>query len=424
MNDVNQTLTIFRHASQLVTVNPSASSRENPLAVIEDGTLVVKEGVIVWLGKDVDLPDKFTSDTKATNIDMRGKILLPGLIDSHTHPVFAGNRAKEFEMRLQGKSYVEIAEAGGGIANTVRSTREASEDELYTLAQKRLNTMLSFGVTTLEAKSGYGLDKESELNALRAIARLKKSQPQTIVATYMGAHDFPPEAKNDPQAQANYVDQLCEHDIPEVAKLKLADCCDVFCETGYFSVVQSRRVLETAKRHGLKLKIHSDEFNAIGGTELAGEVGALSADHLLHVTDSGMSALKENKVVATLLPGTAFYLDVPYAPARKLLDAGVTVALATDFNPGSCMTENLQWMMTLGCLKMKMMPAEAIQGVTLNAAKALGLDSDRGSLDVGKRADITVFDVTSYQELLYHYGVNFLTDVFIEGKLVWSATAC
>ncbi len=421
---MSDTLTIFRYASQLVTVNAKQSSEANPLAAIDDGALVVKNGVIAWLGKDTDLPDEFTSMADVNVVDVSGKILLPGLIDSHTHPVFAGNRAKEFEMRLQGKSYVDIAEAGGGIANTVRSTREASEDELFTLAQKRLDTMLSFGVTTLEAKSGYGLDQQSELNALRVIARLKKSQPQTIVATYMGAHDFPPDIKNDPEAQEAYVTRLCEQDIPEVAKLELADCCDVFCETGYFSVEQSRRVLETAKQLGLKLKIHSDEFNAIGGTELAGDVGALSADHLLHVTDRGMTALKENNVVATLLPGTAFYLDVSYAPARKLLDAGVTVALATDFNPGSCMTENLQWMMTLGCLKMKMMPAEAIQGVTINAAKALGLDADRGSLEVGKRGDITVFDVTSYQELLYHYGVNFLTDVFIEGQSVWSASAC
>lgn len=406
-------ITVIIIAKQIVTVDSKYSTPENPLGVIENGAIVFQDDKIQWLGTVAEL-DR-ASYSNATTVDANDQIVLPGLIDSHTHPVFAGDRAKEFEMRLEGKTYQEIAEAGGGILNTVRATREASEDQLYDLAKARLSRMLGFGVTTVEAKSGYGLDWESELKSLRVIRRLKETLPLTVVSTYMGAHDIPPEYKNKTDA---YVTLLCEKQLPQVAELGLAEFCDVFCETGYFSVAQSRQILETAKNLGFGLKIHAEEFNDIGGAVLAGELQASSADHLLNISAAGIQSLKQGGTVATLLPGTAFYLRLPYAPARKILDAGVPVAIATDFNPGSCNTENLQLMMTLACLQMRMTPAEVICAVTLNAAQALNLAHDRGSLSVGKRADCVLMTVSSYQELLYHYGVNFVSQVFVAGQRV------
>ncbi len=401
---------ILYNAEQLVTVDPARMTPDNPLGVIPKGALVIKDGCITALGGtcDFDLPD--TTNT----IDCTGQILLPGLIDSHTHPVFAGDRSDEFEKRLQGTSYLAIAQAGGGIKKTVAATRKASELELYISAKRRLETMLSFGVTTVETKSGYGLDSNSEEKSLRVLQKLKRELPQTVCVTYMGAHDIPIEYKDHPDS---YVDLLCHDQLPKIAEQKLADFCDVFCETGYFSVAQSRRILETARTLGMKLKIHAEEFTDLGGAQLAGELGAVSADHLLHISDDSIQAMKQGGTVATLLPGTAFYLKLPhYAPARKLLDAGIPVALATDFNPGSCMSENIQLIMTLACLNMNMTPAEVIQGVTLNGAKALDLHHDRGSLEVGKRADLACFNASSYNELLYHFGVNHLTSVYIQGR--------
>lgn len=410
---MSQTL-LFHNARQVVTVDLAHMTPENPLGVIEEGAIIVEDGSITWVGETQNLPPNVAPDAK--KIDFSGKILLPGLIDSHTHTVFAGDRAQEFEWRLQGRSYVDIAQAGGGIQKTVQATREASETELYELAKDRLMRMLSLGVTTVEIKSGYGLDWETELKCLRVIQRLQQTLPLRIHATYMGAHDIPPEYKDRPDA---YVDLICQKQIPEVGKLGLAEFCDVFCETGYFSVEQSRKILETAKAHGLKLKIHAEEFNEIGGAVLAGELGCVSADHLLNISDTGIQTMKHGGTVATLLPGTAFYLKVPYAPARKILDAGLPVALATDFNPGSCMSENLQLMMTLGCLGMGMTPAEAIQGVTLNAARALACQESRGSLTVGKQADLTVWQTPGYAEILYHFGVNLVQEVYIRGQRVW-----
>lgn len=408
---------IFHNAAQVVTVEGPDVTLDNPLGVIANGSIVVAKGKITWVGPANELnPAGYPN---AEVIDATGHILLPGLVDSHTHPVFAGDRASEFEQRLQGVSYLEIAKAGGGIRKTVEATRQASEEELYELAKARLLTMLSFGVTTVEAKSGYGLDWASEEKSLRVLQRLTRELPISLRITYMGAHDIPPEYKANPDV---YVDVLCKEHLPRVAKNRLADFCDVFCEAGYFSVDQSRRILEMARELGLGLKIHAEEFTDLGGAKLAGELGALSADHLLHISDDGIGALKTGRTVATLLPGTAFYLRLrDYAPARKLLDAGVSVALATDFNPGSCMSENLQLIMTLACLQMGMTPAEVIRGVTLNGAKAVDCHRDRGSITVGKRADLTLFRVGSYNELLYHFGVNHLAQVYVEGQCAWQA---
>jgi imidazolonepropionase len=317
-------------------------------------------------------------------------------------------------MRLQGKTYLDIAQAGGGILKTVKATRQASKQELHDLTQKRLNRMLSLGVTTVEVKSGYGLDFDSEIKCLEVLRDLQQTSANSIIPTYMGGHDIPPEYQGRTDA---YVDVLCNEQIPVVGERKLAVFCDVFCEKGYFDVAQSRRILETARAHGLKLKIHAEEFCDLGGATLAGELGAISADHLLNISDDGIAALKAGGTVATLLPGTAFYLRIKdYAPANKLMAAGVPVALATDFNPGSCVIDNLQLIMALACLQMNMQPVDVFKAVTLHAAMALDVQHDRGSLSVGKRADIAIFDVGNYNELLYRMGSNLLSDVFVAGR--------
>ncbi|WP_373533591.1 imidazolonepropionase [Vampirovibrio sp.] len=409
---MSQISRLIYNIGQLVTVDPGRMTVENPLGVIENGAILFEQGKIAWLGASgeinrVDYPN-------AQWIDARGRVMLPGLIDSHTHTIFAGDRANEFEMRLQGKSYQEIAQAGGGILKTVQATRNASAEELSALTLQRLHGMLAFGVTTVEIKSGYGLDFNSEMKCLRVLKALRTQAPVSMVTTYMGAHDIPPEYQGLTEA---YVDLLCQEQIPVVAEERLADFCDVFCEKGYFDVPQSRRILETAHRYGLKLKIHAEEFCDWGGAKLAGELEAVSADHLLHISDEGIAALKAGGTVATLLPGTAFYLRIQeYAPALKLITAGVPVALATDFNPGSCMIDNLQFIMALACLQMNMPPVEVIKAVTLHAAKALDLQHDRGSLTVGKRADAALFDRRSYNELLYRVGSNALSDVYVAGQ--------
>lgn len=409
---MNQAGTLVYNIGQLITVDPDRMTVENPLGIIENGAIRFEQGKIAWLGSsdEIDRADYPNADW----IDAHGRVMLPGLIDSHTHTIFAGDRANEFEMRLQGKGYLEIAEAGGGILKTVQATRQASAEELSRLTLQRLKRMLALGVTTVEIKSGYGLDFTSEMKCLHVLKQLKTEAPVSIVPTYMGGHDIPPEYQGQTDA---YVDLLCTQQIPEVAEQGLAEFCDVFCEQGYFDVAQSRRILETARNYGLKLKIHAEEFCDLGGAKLAGELNAISADHLLNISDEGIAALKAGGTVATLLPGTAFYLRIKeYAPALKLIAAGVPVALATDFNPGSCVIDNLQLIMALACLQMNMPPVEVIKAVTLNAARALDLHHDRGSLAVGKRADAVLFDIVSYNELLYRVGSNLLTDVYVAGK--------
>lgn len=402
--------TVIYNIGQLVTLDADRCTAENLLGIVENAAVVLKDDRIDWYGAS----DQVDPSKYQTAFDVHGRVVMPGLIDSHTHTIFAGDRSDEFEMRLQGKTYLEIAQAGGGILKTVSATRQADEKELYELTHERLLRMLAFGVTTVEVKSGYGLDFDSELKCLRVLKELSKDSPVSIVPTYMGGHDIPPEYQG---RTDEYVAEICDRQIPTVERENLAVFCDVFCEKGYFDVAQSRKILETARRHGLKLKIHAEEFCDLGGAELAGELGCVSADHLLHISEKGIAALKKGGTVATLLPGTAFYLRIKeYAPALKLLEAGVPVALATDFNPGSCMIDSLPLIMNLACLQMHMTPVDVIRAVTINAAKALDLDRDRGSITPGKRGDLCVFAIQRYQELLYHIGANPLSDVFIAAR--------
>lgn len=411
---------LIRSAAQVVCVSHRAELHKSgqamrDIAVIEHGAVLVSDGRIEWIGPANQVPS-VAADTQV--IDATGKTVLPGLVDSHTHLVFAGHRADEFEMRLQGASYQEIAAKGGGINSTVRHVRGASKDELKELARRRLDRMLAMGVTTVEAKSGYGLSFADEIKSLEVIEELRREHPCELAPTFLGAHEVPPEYRSD---RDDYIKLVIERMIPEVAARRLAEFCDVFCEKGVFSVAESERILHAAAERGLRLKIHADEFTPLGGAELAARLGATSADHLLNVTDAGIDAMLAAGTIATLLPGTAFFLGVPYAPARRLIDRGLPVALATDCNPGSCMTENLPLIGVMACTQMKMLPAEVITALTLNAAAALGRSDRIGSIEVGKQADLVILDVPSYQHLPYHFGVNHVWKVIKSGRVVVGA---
>jgi len=385
------------------------------VAVLPDASIVVEGERIVWVGPAAELP---TPPPGAEVLDVSGKAVLPGLVDSHTHLIFAGSREDEFEQRLQGRTYQEIAAAGGGINATVRRVRAASKEELKALARPRLEQLLRFGVTTAEVKSGYGLTLADELKCLEAIADLNAEGPLELVPTFLGAHAVPPEFAAD---RAGYLRLLTDAMLPEVARSGLARFCDVFCETGVFDLEESERVLERARGLGLGLKVHADELTPLGGAELAARLGAASADHLLCITDAGIDALAASGTVATLLPGTAFFLGMPYAPARRLIDRGCAVALATDCNPGTCPTENLPLAGTMACAQMKMLPAEAVAALTLNAAAALGLSDRLGSVEVGKQADLVVCDFPDYRHLFYHFGVHHAWRVLKRGRVVCAA---
>jgi imidazolonepropionase len=336
-------------------------------------------------------------------------------VDSHTHLVFAGSREEEYALRARGASYGEIAAAGGGILSTVRATRAAGVDELVASALPRLGAVLEHGTTTVEVKSGYGLTTADEVKMLEAIRRLGAAQPVEAHATFCGAHEVPPEYRG---RADDYVDLVVGEMLPVVAARRLARYVDVFCEEGVFSVAQARRVLEAGQRHGLRAKFHADEFATLGGAELAAEVGALSADHLLRARVEGVARMGEAGVTATLLPGAAFFLGLPYPPARRFLSTGVRVALASDFNPGSSMGCNLQLVMTMAISQMKMSPEEALLGVTINAAHAMGLEATIGSLRPGKQCDLLLADVPNWRYLSYLYGVNHVSRVFKRGRLV------
>jgi imidazolonepropionase len=411
---------VIRGAAQLVRVEDRGRPcRRGALmaepVVLAGGALVARDGRIDWVGPDAELPPL---PPGAEVLDAAGKVVLPGLIDSHTHLVFAGSREDEFEQRLRGHSYQEIAAAGGGINATVRAVRRASPDELKALARRRLDRLLGFGVTTVEVKSGYGLDLADEVKCLEVIAALGAEGPLELVPTFLGAHAVPPEFRED---QAGYVRLLTDEMLPEVARRGLAEFCDVFCEAGVFSLAESERVLGRARELGLRLKLHADELTPLGGAELAGRLAAVSADHLLCITDRGIDALAEAGTVATLLPGTAFFLGVDYAPARRLIERGLAVALASDCNPGTCPTENLPLVGAMACTQMKMLPAEAVTALTLNAAAAVGRSDRLGSLEVGKQADLVICDVPDYRQLFYHFGVGHVWRVVKRGRVVHAA---
>jgi imidazolonepropionase len=403
---------------ELVTCEPTLG--EGPLGVISNGALAAADGRVVWVGRESQLEESVVPDPtvgRLDRVDARGAVALPGFVDSHTHLVFAGSREQEYAMRARGATYQEIAAAGGGILSTVVATRAADLDVLVNLALPRLRTALAHGTTTIEVKSGYGLTTEDELKMLEAARRVDELQPVDVHATFCGAHEVPPAYRGRTDA---YVDLVVNEMLPAVAERRLADYVDVFCEEGVFSIAQSRRVLEAGAGHGLRAKFHADEFVTLGGAGLAADVRALSADHLLKARVEDVARMKEAGVTATLLPGTAFFLGLPYAPARAFLGTGVRVALASDFNPGSSMSCNLQLTMTMAVSQMKMTPEEALLAVTVHGASAMGLDADVGSLSAGKQCDILLCDVPNWRWLSYFYGVNHVSRVLKRGDLVYA----
>ena len=385
--------------------------------MIQNGALAVRRGKILWVGRTEEISGKFSLSRDGREIDATGKVVMPGLIDAHTHLVFAGSRENEFEQRIQGLSYQEIAERGGGILSTVEATRHSSFDELLSLGARRLDRMLSKGVTTVEAKSGYGLSLQDEMKILRVMKALRENHPVELVPTFLGAHTFPKEFRED---RARYVDLLTQEMIPQVAQESLAEFCDVFCEEKAFTLAESKKILETGKQYGLKPKIHADQLSSGGGAELAAEVGAYSADHLEFASPEGIRKMAETGVTAVLLPGASFFLSMQkYPPAREMIEQGVAVSLATDLNPGSSMTESLPMIMTMGCTMYRLLPREVIQATTIHAAKSMGRQREIGSLEVGKQADLLVLDIPNYRYLPYHFGVDHVEAVIKKGTIVY-----
>lgn len=387
--------------------------QQGELWQLPDGVVRCEGDSIVFVG-DAATHDRLFPPPELT-IDAAGGTIVPGFVDPHTHLPFAGYREQEFDRRLAGESYADIAASGGGIVATVAATRAASEDELLALTLQRLRRQLEHGTTTTEAKSGYGLEREAELRQLRALQRAASLQPVEIAATAMPAHEVPPEWRHDPDG---YVRLVVEEIHPAIAAAGLAEGVDVFCERGVFSPSQTRRLVADAHRYGWRIHLHADELSPLGGAELAAELGAASASHLLHVSPAGVRALADAGVVAVVLPGVSFFLRERYAPVRELIAAGVPVALATDCNPGSSHTESLPMVMALGCLGAGLSAAEALTAATLNAAAALGRAHRIGSLEVGKQADLVVLDAPSHAHLVYHFGVNLVRYVVKAGRVV------
>ena len=408
---------LIENADELVTLAgssqmPRVGKQMRELGVVHNGGLAIKDGKILAVGKTVDLVKVF----KAENIiNANGKTVLPGFVDPHTHLVFAGSREDEFQMRIEGASYLEILGSGSGILKTVKETRRASVEKLVDSGIRTLDAMLEHGTTAVEAKSGYGLTTKDELKILEVIKRMNQLHCLDVVSTFMGAHAIPPEYKGNAQSYANLV---TEDMIPKVAERGLAEFCDVFCERGVFSLEQSRRILVSGKNHGLKSKIHADEMSVMGGAECAADVGAVSAEHLLFSSQEGIKAMAAKGVIAVLLPVAAFSLMMGrYADARLMIDSGVPVALGTDFNP-NCWAESMQLVIAFACHFMKLISAEAITAATINAAHAIGRAADVGSLEVGKKADVLVLNVPNHKFLGYCFGVNLVDKVIKNGRLV------
>lgn len=406
--------------SQLLTVagGPQRGMALGNVGIIERGAVLVREGMIAEIGPARELRDRFPDEEL---LDAGLRVIMPGFVDPHTHAVWAGDRAVEFEMRLEGKSYLEIMAAGGGIVSTVQATRKASLEELVGQSRPRLEEMFACGTTTVEIKTGYGLDTETELRLLEAILVLDQESPLDLVPTFLGAHALPPEYQDDPDG---YTSVVCEEMLPEVKTwwLKRSDAAlpfvDVFCETGAFSLAQSRRILETALELGFRIKIHADEFDNLGGTSLAAELGAVSADHLVVTSPADMRALGNSGTVGVGLPCTPFGLaEKDYTPARDILAAGGMLAIATDLNPGTAWCENMQFAIALACRYMRLTPAQAIAAATINAAAAVGMADRVGSLEVGKQADLVILNIPDYRHLGYRFGTNLVHTRIKRGKL-------
>ena len=411
-------LKLFRHAriyTPLMGRRPAVGEEQGKLAVYEDGCFLVENGRLLAVGAMRDVEERLEGCTADQEFDFEGAAVVPGFVDPHTHACFAALREEEFSMRLAGKSYLEILQAGGGILSSVRAVRSASDEALFAFSRSLLDSTLLYGTTTIEIKSGYGLDVETELRMLRIIDRLGRETPQTVIPTFMGAHAVPEEFRGDPEG---YVALLREEMLPAVAKQGIARFCDIFCEEGVFSVEQSRRVLECAREHGLHLKVHADEVHDLGGAALAGELRAVSAEHLLAASDAGIEAMKESGVVAVLLPATAYSLRKPFARARTMVEKGVPVALATDLNPGSCFCSSMPFVLSLAVMGMSLTPEEALTGATLNAAWAVGAAHDVGSLEPGKMADFLVLDGETPAVFAYASGTRPIRSVWKQGERV------
>jgi imidazolonepropionase len=406
--------TLITNIGQLLTMEgngPAKGEQMKTLPVLENAVIGLKDGKIAFIGTNEEA-EGFRAEQV---IDANGKLVTPGLVDPHTHLVFGGSREHELALKQQGVPYLGILKRGGGILSTVRATRAASEEELFAKAKFHLDRMLSYGVTTVEAKSGYGLDEETELKQLRVVQRLRQEHPMDLVSTFLGAHAIPLEYKDNPDEFLARMATL----LHTIQKEGLAEFVDIFCETGVFTVEQSRTFLQTAKSLGFAVKIHADEIDPLGGTELAVELGAVSGDHLVGASDVGIAQLAKSNTIAVLLPGTSFYLaKEKYARARDMIEAGVAVALATDFNPGSSPTENLQLIMSLAALKLNMTPEEIWHAVTVNAAYAMNRGEEAGRIAIGRKADIVIWDAPNYAYIPYHYGVNHVHTVLKEGKVV------
>ncbi|KOP79634.1 imidazolonepropionase [Cytobacillus solani] len=411
----------IKHISQLATLasnsnGPRSKEAMSELGIIEDGSLWLEDGKIQAVGTTKDLNERYSAKAhEAEIVDAAGHLVTPGLVDPHTHVVYGGSREREFEMRLEGATYMEIMNAGGGIHATTRMTREATEEELFEQTSRRLDSFLQHGVTTVEGKSGYGMNLETELKQLRMMKRLQEAHTIDLVPTFMGAHAVPPEFKGKEDA---FVDHIINDMLPVVAEETLAEFNDVFCEMGVYTPEQSERILEAGKKLGLTPKIHADEIEPYGGAELAAKVGAISAEHLLKASDEGIKAMAEAGTIACLLPATALYLREGAAAGRKMVDGGVAVAISTDCNPGSSPTTSMPLVMNLACISMRLTPAEALTAATYNAACAINRQDLVGSLETGKQADIVLWNVKNYQELQYLFGVNHVKKVWKKGVQV------
>lgn len=384
--------------------------------VIEDAVVCVSDGKVDWVGPKNEAPELALGED---SVSLQGAMVTPGWVDSHTHLIWAGSRQHEFRQRLEGKTYLDIAKAGGGIMSTVREVRKASLEQLITDGRKRLQRLLSFGVTSLEIKSGYGLDTDSEVKMLEAAKALDATSPQTIATTFLGAHTVPTEFK---PKRADYLDLVCNEMIPLVAERKLADACDVFVEEGAFSLDEARRVLETGKQYGLRPRVHADQLSPMGGAQLAAELGAASADHLEDIDEEGIQALADAGVVACMIPGSTFCLrQGKYAPARALLEAGVTLAIATDLNPGTTCSENLALIGSIAATQMGLTPLEVLHALTRGGAFSLGHADSLGSLAPGYQADLVVFDAPDIDYIFYHYGISHVSQVYMKGELSFEA---
>jgi imidazolonepropionase len=404
------------NADELVTLagdnqRARVGKQMRELGIIRDGSLAVKDGRIVAVGKTHEVTKKFRSENV---LSANGKTVLPGFIDAHTHLIFAGSREDEFQMRVEGASYVEILNAGGGILRTVRETRKASVDRLVAEGLAKLDAMLEHGTTTVEAKSGYGLTTKDELKILDAIRRTNQLHTVDVVPTFLGAHAVPLEYKGNTHG---YVNLIIEEMLPRVTEKALAEFCDVFCERNVFSLEQSRKILSAAKGYGLKSKVHADEMSMLGGAGLAADIEAISAEHLLFSSEENLKAMAAKNVVAVLLPAAALSLMMgKYADARLMIECGVPVALGTDFNP-NCLTESMQLVIALGCYIMRLTPGEAVTAATINAAHAIGKANEVGSLEVGKKADAVILNAPNHKFLGYHFGTNLVDKVVKNGRI-------